>query len=195
MIKKDINLNHISPAEPVVHNNHSASSVDDIFAAADAKMQSQTIGPRLPQTQRRENSLLKALKGFLVFAAVTMIAICGLITYAMTNMFPTIRDNLVSQFQAARDELMALDDSTLTTEEYYQKQLLLLITEDDITSAVQDMMTIEGIVEIFTNDGTVMIDVIPEDKRDEYNRLMEEYQQAMESEKQQNEESTSEPTQ
>jgi hypothetical protein len=161
-------------------------AVDDIFKEADQTMATTKAkkiksGPRLGKN--KTNPLIKSLKEIFIVMIVFVVAICGFGVYALFKVVPDTKAQLVGQIQAARNELLLMDESDLTIDEYYQRKILLLITDDDVAAAVDETISLETIFKIASGKMELGIDIIPEEKRDEYEKIMEEYQQALENEK------------
>jgi hypothetical protein len=161
-------------------------AVDDIFKEADQTMATTKAkkiksGPRLGKN--KTNPLIKSLKEIFIVMIVFVVASCGFGVYALFKVVPDTKAQLVGQIQAARNELLLMDESDLTIDEYYQRKILLLITDDDVAAAVDETISLETIFKIASGKMELGIDIVPEEKRAEYEKIMEEYQQALEDEK------------
>jgi hypothetical protein len=185
MIKKDIDPNYF-PKIPTQNYSTSATtedSVDSIFREADLVMDKQSGGRRLRacSEKRRCNPFSGGLTSFLIILAGVIFVLCSLGNYFINEMYPSMVDSVVTQFHDAREHLVSIDDEDLTLEEYYQKQILLLVTDEDVVNAFDDALTLETFVAILIGGEDVVLDLVPADKIDEYNEIIEEYRQVVEA--------------
>ena len=179
MIKKDIAYE----TQPSGRDPESIDrEVDDIFAAADLEMNNQNKASVI-QFKEKKKSKHPILRFFLPYIVVVVVVIVALIYVAISSfnsMYVGIQQGLLSQVADIREQLLELDDDSLTIDQYYQKQIMLLLSEEDLKNAFDDIGSVEVLSQLLKSDGTIDINFIPEDKIEKYNQLIEEYQQALE---------------
>ena len=179
MIKKDIVYldKNIDPKKEA-----SDQEIDNIFSNADMEMENLE---KKYLVKKKDRNILKSLKRTLIIVGIAIVVgfiILGIsLVYAVKSQLPKIKSSIVEQVAEARNELIKKEDEELTLEEYYQKQVFLLITPEDMASVLDEFTSKDMLKTLFTSEGTIDIDLIPEDKRDEYNKLMEEYEKAKET--------------
>ena len=185
MIKKDVVFEFKSD---VVYNDNenksseSLSEIDAIFESADAKMSAQNSPFVAKPKRRKRRRLLKFALGFFVILVLIIFAACKIFSYYMETAFPEIKDSVLESVELQIEALNEIDNNTLTVEQYYQKQLLLLFTADDLEKALNGISDLNGLEELLEfSDGVIDAEnIISDDKIDEYNKILEEYEKASE---------------
>jgi len=181
VIKRDVVY---IPAEQE-QTQESSISIDDIFAEADAEMKRQrdALSASPPVKKRRRYSIRNML---LTMAALSVIVIGCIIFVTISEinkLYPQMKDSLLYQVQSMQQQLLSIDDTTLTESEYYQKQLLLLFSADEIEAAIEDIEDVENFAKLFGNGEALPQDIIPKEKIEEYQALIDAYQNAIDKEK------------
>ena len=171
------------------------TSVDKIFEAADSSMQAKR-GKKfqkadvLSKKSRKKRPFRKLLLEFFIVGGILLVLFCGLLAYSIiefqdrvNEQFPEIKSSFLANIEKIQEELLEWDDENLSVDDYYQKKLLLLFTIEEIDDMIGEPQDIQNFAtKIFTEEGFKFFD-IPEDKVDEYNKLVEEYQEAKRNEK------------
>ena len=185
MIKKDVVLKFESDLICDVEtkeSNKSNNEIDAIFESADTKMSEQNK-PFVTKTKKRKPMrLLRIIITFFVVLILIIFATYKIFSYYMETAFPEIKESFLSSVEIQLEGLKEIDDSTLTVEQYYQKELLLLITVEDLENVINEFSDITKFKNILEdNKGELdSFDLIPEDKVDRYNEIIEEYERASE---------------
>jgi hypothetical protein len=121
-----------------------------------------------------------------IVSAERIISIVSPEAAPIKRMIQEAKDIISIQFENSREELMSMDDSELTVDEYYQKQLLLLLTPETIQEGIDNVPVTEIIAAVLKGKN-IDLDLVPEDKKEEYERIMEEYEKAKAEELEQKE--------
>lgn len=180
-MQKDIAKNCVDSKQFDIH--YEDGSVDAIFADADRQMADQNKqAVMLPKNEKKKkrHPILKFIISTLIMLIVAFGALGYLMTRAVKESLPQIKEDLMTQIVEVQDQIKSLDDDELTIDEYYQKQIILLLSPEDIQSAIDDIGNVKDLAKLFGSDGEIDVSVIPEEKIEEYNKLIEEYQKAIE---------------
>ena len=165
--------------------------VDAIFSQADASIEAKkdkSLYKKPKQkdkkAKKKKKSFKRGLAEFFAISAVVTLLFGGIFAFAIVEarkmvqeQFPEIKASFLAGIENVQKEVLSWEDSKLSVDEYYQKQLLLLFTVDEIDGMIDDVTDLQNFSAILTQDGFKFFD-IPEEKVDEYNRLMEEYEKA-----------------
>lgn len=181
MIQKDIVYNAKSNK---INNDltfdKDVDSVDSIFANADRLIDEhkQKMKTYTKKKTHKRHPILKTILQIIFWIAVVVGAIIWLMIESFKTAYPQIKDSILNEIDEIQAELSQVDDSELSIDEYYQKQMLLLITSDDVDAMLSDFEDIEQIIAIIQNNGEINVELLPEDKREKYQQLVEEYEKA-----------------
>lgn len=174
MIKKDIVYANESKENKELTNKE----IDDIFANADAQMDNMEKASIYTPKKKKKHSLKSMLIKTGIAIIVSFIVLIGFIVYVFSKQLPVIKQGVLEQTMKIREDFLKSDDSKLTIDEYYQKQALLLITPEELSRELEEVDSISMLWQAINNDGNINLDLIPEDKKDEYERLQKEYEEA-----------------
>ena len=178
MIKKDIAYGPINVNRDEETISH---AVDEIFAAADLEIdrQNKASAIEFKEKKKHKHPILRLVLPLILIAVVLLGVFVYMAVGVFNTMYSEMRSNLLSQFQVMQDELLALDDSTLTVDQYYQKQIMLLFSTEDLEKAMDSIGSIAALKQLIESGGSIDVNVLPKDKIDEYNRLIAEYERAL----------------
>lgn len=184
MIKKDVVFEFKSDVVCCDNKNKPTelTEIDAIFESADEKMLAQSTPFAAKSKRKRKRRILKFALGFFVILALIIFAVSKIFSYYMEIVFPEIKDSILENVELQMEALNEIDDNTLTVEQYYQKQLLLLLTADDLEKALNNISEIDGLKGLLEFiDGEIGAEnIISDDKIDEYNKILSEYEKASE---------------
>ena len=175
-----------NPAPQTLHED-----VDAIFSQADASIEAKkdkSLYKKPKQkdkkAKKKKKSFKRGLAEFFAISAVVTLLFGGIFAFAIVEarkmvqeQLPEIKASFLAGIENVQKEVLSWEDSKLSVDEYYQKQLLLLFTVDEIDGMIDDVTDLQNFSAILTQDGFKFFE-IPEEKVDEYNRLMEEYEKA-----------------
>jgi hypothetical protein len=182
MIKKDIVY-----SSPTTYKNlkdekqNEERSIDDIFMAADKAMAAQNNDIVFKSKKKKKHPLLRVVLVTLFGLIVFVVGLCFFILHSIKSTYPSVKANFLTQIECARDQLIAIDDTDLTIDQYYQKKILLLFSPEDFENAINNMEDLHNISKIFKVNEDCDLTLVPKDKVDEYQKLMEEYKQAIDN--------------
>jgi hypothetical protein len=185
MIQKDIvhgaqsETNNFQPTPA-----NSEPSVDDIFAAADKKIdqQNRSMLATTKTKNKRRHAILRFVLSSVIILIIIIGAIVGIVSYKLKQAYPSMKSNLLSQIESIQTELRETDDSTLTVDQYYQKRLLLLFSVDEIDAAINNLWDMNNFINVLENPDVDDDSFIPQNKLQEYEQLVEEYHKAKQAE-------------
>ena len=183
MIQKDIVLEEKNETQHLQCKSESTTDVDEIdaiFAIAD-----QQIADHKNKTSRQKEKKKKKkhpiLRCILVFV-LTIVLVVVLSIYAVVDSvkktYPVIKQELLQQISTMQEDLMKVDDSTLSVDEYYQKKILLLFSADEIEAALEGAEDLKNLQKILDAVSDVDLTLLPEEKVKEYEKLIAEYELA-----------------
>lgn len=182
MIKKDVVFDGANEQkEEIVENFVSPSSeVDAIFAMADKKMidQKSKLLKQKDKKKRKKHPILR----FVITSILILVVCFGLFIYSFVGhvkeSYPAMKQDFLQQVELLQSNLKKVDDSTLTLEEYYQKKMWLLFTTDEIEDAIENVEDLRNLQKLFDMNGSVDLTLFPEEKMEEYEKLLKEYELA-----------------
>lgn len=178
MIKKDV-INETSIEEQ--KSIEQKDNVDDIFAEADRVIAAQNKKTTLAfkEKPKKPHRVRKFIISFLLITIAAIVILGLFVVDSMKAYFPTMKMNFLTQMTDVQAQLKDLDDSELTIEQYYQKRILLLFTAEDIDNAIDSLTDIDSFTKLLELNEKHDMSLLPPDKVEEYNKLIEEYEQAM----------------
>ena len=156
-------------------------SVDDIFADADRIMfeQSKSLSFTPKQPKKRRRPILKLLICMLLVIVLILTGSVFAIVKFAKEEYQSFKETFLIQVGEFQEQLNELDDSQLSVDEYYLKRALLLFTADEIGLILQDAEQIDGFPMVLLKLDESNLDLIPVEKREAYQALMEEYYAAI----------------
>jgi hypothetical protein len=183
VITKDISKEHKplpikqkQPKEAPTKND--VNPIDDIFLSADKAMEEkQNEAVMQFRKKHRKHPILRSLIILLIIVGMVVGIIISVGVYSTKTIFPEIKQSFISEWALQQEELLKMDDSTLTIEEYYQKQIFLLITPEELEYIIDSVVDIKNLENLLDKDMDQSL--IPPEKIEEYHRLLAEYEQAM----------------
>lgn len=193
MIKKDISYginsetgNDVILSKPEQNTINSAESaqlsdVDLIFQEADTEMREQNTKYIKQKTKKTRKHRFRFLTRFILPVLLILAGIVGYIIYSgvqfVNNVVPELRVQIADSLIDSRRELEQIPDDKLNVDEYYSKRVLLLLSEEEIRAAVNALSSTD-ILFNSQNGGLGIDDIIPPEKRAEYQAIKAEYEKA-----------------
>jgi hypothetical protein len=197
MITKDIARDNTAATPPPTQDTLSQpiNEIDAIFSQADNEMmqKKKSLEVNTQKKKHRKHPILRTVFSFIAIALIVACFLGWLTVKQIKEAYPQIKADLLTKVEEKQEELRAIDDNTLTKKDYYQKQILLLFTVEDLENTINDIEDIRNFSKLFHSDGKIDISLVPEDKVDEYYRLMDEYKKAVQ-ESESSAESTTQPS-
>ena len=158
----------------------SDDQIDAIFELADQKMLQDQQSVK--SNGLKEKTKKAFLKTFIVFSLITSVIFIGLVILAYreaTVFLPQLKSNFLSQYTDIQNELINIDDSSLTVDELYQKKFLLLLSPEDLEEILSLKGNFKEIIADIQDDGEISTSIIPEEKLEEYEQLVKEYEDVL----------------
>lgn len=192
MIKKDVVYGDETAISDDIHNQlnqnqeqeaETVDSIDDIFANADRIMceQNQSLNFTPKRPKKRKHSVLKTvLGGILILVLLLVGSVFAVIQFAKQE-YPRLKETFLIHVEEFQEQLHDIDDSQLNVDEYYLKRALLLFTVEEIDLMIQNVEEIDEFPAIILRLDKDSLELIPPEKREAYQRLMEEYHEALEA--------------
>lgn len=183
MIQKDIVYTIDATQCTEVGSDKRKSTVDSIFASADASMAKQWASYKRPKQRKKRRPsifLTVVIPSIIIFFSIIAFIIYGSII-SLQESLPAAKTSIIEGVLQARQNLLEIDDELLTVDEYYQKRMLLLLSEDELIYLIENVVSMESI-EYIAQNGTINTDLIPENKVDEFKALLKEYEEAKKAE-------------
>lgn len=178
-MKKDI----VYQNESVEKDEGPKMSVDEIFANADAQMVSMDNASSVfKKTKKKMGIIKKTIITTLILAVICIIVFVVFLIKSVDSVLPNAKEMVLSQITETRNELLEMDDSELSVDEYYQKQIFLLLDMDLVEEKVNSLTSLQTLTGMISGNGFASLDLIPEEKEDEYQKLLKEYEEAKQAE-------------
>jgi hypothetical protein len=157
--------------------------VNDIFAAADAQMSDYNKSCYKSKKKRKQRRKFRILLLVLVILAaiVSGVIFGGIkIQNEIRQSYEEIKFSFLYQYALLQEEYKKMDDNLLTPTQCYEKQLVLLLDPKEMEQAINSIEDMDTISNLFSAQPDPGCDtsLLPADKVDEYNRLIEEYRKA-----------------
>lgn len=152
------------------------NAVDEIFNNADKQMDlDKESWNVVPAKQRKKKKIIRWLIGIFVFCIVAVIGItvfCGI--YYSNAMITEMRQDVYDSYRETKQKVMQANDDSLETE--YLKKIIALVTDEDVQKILDDLSfsKLQDIMKS-SNDNEFNIVLVPEEKKAEYDKLIQEY--------------------
>lgn len=190
MIKKDVVYDVSSTINRDIHVNEEQlnNDIDKIFQEADVIMDKQKKSlEKLKYKKPKRRLWLKILLWFLVIICMIVAFVVGCIINVKENL-PLVVNEFLIGVDNTQKALLTVDDSLLSESEYYQKQMMMLIQAEEMEEILQSVDWNLLKKYVTTQDMSLLTQLIPEEKRAEFDILLQRYIQALEREQKQNSE-------
>ena len=154
------------------------NSVNDIFSDADRIIEGQNNASVISyKSKRKKKNFIRGLVIALIISIIlAIVVLVGAGIYAINSFRDNFTTQLISSFSAARDDVN--NNATLDESESGKmtKKIMNLLSDDDIRYIVNHMTSPEDIQKILNLKGDPdLLTLIPENKREAYKELLEEY--------------------
>ena len=154
------------------------NSVNDIFSDADRIIEGQNNASVISyKSKRKKKNFIRGLVIALIISIIlAIVVLVGAGIYAINSFRDNFTTQLISSFSAARDDVN--NNATLDESESGKmtKKIMNLLSDDDIRYIVNHMTSPEDIQKILNLEGDPdLLTLIPENKREAYKELLEEY--------------------
>jgi small basic protein len=175
--------------QSVTENNEPKMSVDEIFANADSIMENmqQETYVKANKKKRKIGFVKKTIISLIIVAVILVVLLIVIGVKSLSAAIPSMKEAIFEQFSTTRESLLKINDDNLTVDEYYQKQVFLLISPEDAENTINNLSVWELFSSMMSGTGTIDIDLIPEDKKEEYEQIIKEYEKAKAEELEQTE--------
>lgn len=167
-----------NPIEESDQNISTMNDIDKIFYESDAivmRKQNELNKLKKKKQKKKMKWWKKTLICFSIIFVIFVSAVGGLLYYISHVVYPEIKISFLKQYETMQQNVSQMDDNTLTLEQQYQKKLILVFDVNDINEMIDKIEDIKALEKLINLNENADLSLLPENKKEEFNAIYQEY--------------------
>lgn len=177
---------------PILHDNRNMrpdlldnpiEQVDEIFAVADAQMESQRKKQTFtPSPKKQWKKRIKRIFRVTFFLTVLVLIVVGVVAvrYTYKTVVSEMQSQVISEVHDLQVSLSTKDPETLTEEDLLLLEIFKIISEEDIEHIIQSATSVEELIQIMQTSQLDFNKYLSPEKQAQLETLFLEYAQRIE---------------